>query len=95
MAKKKKKKKKVAAESKPAGKDAFGSRIGSARAGVNKALTEKPQTLPEIKTKAGLKTTNTFSDHLASLVEAKLIKNTGGKYALTSKGQTAMAKGRR
>ncbi len=84
-----KRKRRRKSERKAAKRDAFGSRTNSLRAKINAGLTTTPQTLDEIKKRQGLKTSNTFGEHLQSLRGAKLIRKDGDKYALTDKGAKA------
>jgi len=53
-------------------KDAFGSRLGSKQAALNKCLSNKPQSMKELITKAKIKIT--LYNHLNRLVEKGAVK---------------------
>ncbi len=79
-------------KSEPAGKDGFGSREGTSRAKINKALSTKSKTIAELKKEAGIKGSNTFAEHLQNLIEAKYVKKTSDGYELTEKGKAKRGK---
>ncbi len=82
MAKKKKKgKKKV--EVKPKGVDRFGSKLSSNRAKIHSAIGKKPQTMKQLRDKAGIG--YSMGEHLNLLVDAKLIKKSSQGYYLKQK----------
>jgi len=86
---KKKKAKGKSKKTESAGKDEFGSRIGSLHSKVNALLMKKKKglTMKEIMTAVDSETT--FYNHLGKLVEAGYVKKADGKYKLRKKKRSS------
>ncbi len=65
-------------ESKKHAVDKFGARVGTNRAKIHAAIGKKPQTMKQLRDKAGV--SYSMGEHLNLLVDAKLIKKSDEGY---------------
>uniref|UniRef100_A0A6M3IQ97 Uncharacterized protein n=2 Tax=viral metagenome TaxID=1070528 RepID=A0A6M3IQ97_9ZZZZ len=69
-------------KSSKAGKDRFGSRLGSRGAKINEQLSSTPQTMAELCVCAGFDSKSNFGGHLKKLVDAGLVVKEDKEYFL-------------